>query len=92
MQLACDHDQKLCKAEQVLLLQIHFESVGFELLPDEFIIKELQKFYDEILDMRFDRRNFYNKIERWEMLEQLEMLVNPLQKKGTFLFRSNKAK
>ncbi len=91
-QLAFDHDQILRKAEQALRQQIHFEPVGFELLPEAFTIKELQNLYEAILDVRFDRRNFYNKMKRLGMLEQLDETVNPSQKKEAFLFRFNKAK
>ena len=91
-QLAFDHDQILRKAEQTLHQQIHFEPIGFELLPEEFTIKELQNLYEAILDVRFDRRNFYNKMKRLEMLEQTDKTVNPTQKKEAFLFRFNKKK
>ena len=91
-QLAFDHDQILRKAEQALRQQIHFEPIGFELLPEEFTIKELQNLYEAILDVRFDRRNFYNKMKRLEMLEQMDETVNPSQKKEAFLFQFNKAK
>ena len=91
-QLAFDHDQILRKAMQALRQQIHFEPVGFELLPEEFTIKELQNLYEAILDVRFDRRNFYNKMKRLEMLDQTENTVNPSQKKEAFLFRFNKRK
>ena len=63
-----------------------------ELLPEAFTIKELQNLYEAILDVRFDRRNFYNKMKRLGMLEQLDETVNPSQKKEAFLFRFNKAK
>ena len=91
-QLAFDHDQILRRAEQALRQQIHFEPVGFELLPEAFTIKELQNLYEAILDVRFDRRNFYNKMRRLEMLEQLEETANPSRKKEAFLFRFNKSK
>lgn len=91
-QLAFDHDQILRKAEQALRQQIHFEPVGFELLPEKFTVKELQNLYEAILDVRFDRRNFYNKMKRLGMLEQLEETVNPSQKKEAFVFRFNKLK
>ena len=91
-QLAFDHDQILRKAEQALRQQIHFEPVGFELLPEEFTIKELQNLYEAILDVNFDRRNFYNKMKRLEMLDQMESTVNPSHKKEAFLFRFNKPK
>lgn len=83
-QLAFDHDQILRKAEQSLRQQIHFAPVGFELLPEAFTIKELQSLYEAILNIRFDRRNFYNKMKRLEILEQTDETVNPTRKKEAF--------
>lgn len=91
-QLAFDHDQILRRAEQALRQQIHFEPVGFELLPKQFTIKELQNLYEAILDVHFDRRNFYNKMRRLEMLELSNERSNPSQRKEAFLFRFNPQK
>lgn len=91
-QLAFDHDQILRKAQKALRQQIHFEPIGFELLPEAFTIKELQNLYEAILDVHFDRRNFYNKMKRLEMLDAMNEKVNPSKKKEAILFRFNKAK
>lgn len=91
-QLAFDHDQILRKAQKALRQQIHFEPIGFELLPEAFTIKELQNLYEAILDVHFDRRNFYNKMKRLEMLDATNEKVNPSKKKKAILFRFNKAK
>ena len=72
--------------------QIHFEPIGFELLPEAFTIKELQNLYEAILDVHFDRRNFYNKMKRLEMLDATNEKVNPSKQKEAILFRFNKAK
>ena len=61
-------------------------------MPEVFTINELQNLYEAILNVHFDRRNFYNKMKRLEMLEQTDETVNPSQKKKAFLFRFNKAK
>ena len=91
-QLAFDHDQILRKAEQALRQQIHFEPVGFELLPEKFTLRELQNLYEAILGVRFDKRNFSNKINRLGLLEPLDEKVNPSRKKEATLFRFNKTK
>lgn len=91
-QLAFDHDQILRKAQKALRQQIHFEPIGFELLPEAFTIKELQNLYEAILDVHFDRRNFYNKMKRLEMLDATNEKVNPSKQKEAILFRFNKAK
>lgn len=90
--LAFDHDQILRKAEKTLRQQIHFEPVGFELLPEKFTIKQLQNLYEAILDMRFDRRNFYNKMRRLGMLELTGDTANPSQRREANLFIFNAEK
>lgn len=91
-QLAFDHDQILRTAEQALRQQIHFEPVGFELLPEKFTLRELQNLYEAILGVRFDKRNFSNKINRLGLLDPLDEKVNPSRKKEATLFRFNKPK
>ena len=90
--LAFDHDQILRKAEKTLRQQIYFEPVGFELLPEKFTIKQLQNLYEAILDMRFDRRNFYNKMRRPGMLELTGDTANPSQRREANLFSFNAEK
>ena len=87
--LAFDHDQILRRAEQELRKQIHFEPIGFELLPEKFTMKELQQLYEAILNVKFDRRNFYNKMLHLGILTQLDETVRNSPKKAAFLYRFN---
>lgn len=87
--LAFDHDLILRTALKALRRQIYFEPIGFELLPEKFTIKELQKLYEAILDVHFDRRNFYNKMKRLEILVQLQERAMPTPKKEAYLFKFN---
>ena len=61
-ELAFDHKEILSRAIQTLKEKIHFEPIGFNLMDNEFTIPDLQRLYEAILDMRFDRRNFMKKI------------------------------
>ena len=61
-QLAFDHDRILRSALKRLRERIHFEPIGFELLPEKFTLKQLQNLYEAILDVRFDRSNFAKKM------------------------------
>ncbi len=88
--LAFDHDQILRRATHELRRQIHFEPVGFELLPEEFTMKELQALYEAILDVKFDRRNFYKKMQHLELLSQVE--TGPNTRTQPFIFRFNAQK
>ena len=90
--LAFDHDMILRMALKELRRQIHFEPIGFELLPEKFTIKELQLLYEAILDVKFDRRNFYNKMMHLEILTQLDETVFNSPKKEAFLFKFNPEK
>ncbi len=88
--LAFDHDRILRTAIQEIRRQIHFEPVGFELLPPEFTVKELQLLYEAILDVKFDRRNFYKKMQHLELLTQVK--TSAQERRQPFLFRFNAAK
>ena len=66
--LAFDHDQILRVACQRLRKDIFFEPVGFDLLPEVFTLPQLQNLYESILDCKFDRRNFANKMKHFGML------------------------
>ncbi len=70
--LAFDHDQILRMAEQSLRQQIHFEPIGFELLPKVFTMKALQLLYEAILGVRFDKRNFCKKMFHLGLLTQVD--------------------
>ena len=91
-QLAFDHDMILRRATDAMRRQIHFEPIGFELLPPKFTIKELQSLYESILGVTFDRRNFYNKMKHFGILNQLEERAKPTPKREAFLFEFNKEK
>ena len=90
--LAFDHELILRKAIKELRKQIHFEPIGFELLPEKFTIKELQLLYEAILNVKFDRRNFYNKMKHLGILTQLDETVFNSPKKEAYLFMFNNNK
>lgn len=89
-QLAFDHDLILRRALKRLRERIHFEPIGFELLPEKFTMKELQALYEAILEVEFDRRNFAKKMLHFDLLNQLEETVWPTAKREANLFSFNK--
>ena len=70
--LAFDHDYILRKAMQQMRKDIHFEPIGFELLNKSFTMSELQRLYEAILGVRFDRRNFEKKMLQTGILQIVE--------------------
>lgn len=87
--LAFDHDYILRMATQKLREQIHFQPIGFELLPEKFTIKELQSLYEAILGINFDRRNFAKKMLHLEILTELNETVWPTPKREARLYKFN---
>ena len=89
-QLAFDHDKILRDAMRKLRERIHFEPIGFELLPEKFTMKDRQILYESILDVKFDRRNFAKKMMHYELVNQLDETVRPTAKRDALLYSFNK--
>lgn len=70
--LAFDHDYILRKAMEKLREDIHFEPIGFGLLDTEFTMSELQRLYEAILGVNFDRRNFHKKMLQTGILDEVD--------------------
>ncbi|WP_300724877.1 NUDIX domain-containing protein [uncultured Bacteroides sp.] len=87
--LAFDHELILRVALARLKEKIHFEPIGFELLPEVFTMTELQNLYEAILGVKFDRRNFYRKMTALEILEQVEPEKQRTSKRDPIPYRFN---
>ena len=88
--LAFDHDLILRHAIDALRHQIHFEPIGFELLPERFTMTQLQRLYEAVLGVKFDRRNFYNKMRHLGLLTELDDKVVLPNRKEAFLYTFNR--
>lgn len=88
-QLAFDHEKILRTALKCLRERIHFEPIGFELLPEAFTLKQLQNLYEAILDVRFDRSNFAKKMLHFNILTQREETVWPTPRREAYLYSFN---
>lgn len=69
--LAFDHEEILDVAVRKLRERLHFSPVGFELLPEIFTMPDLQRIYETILGVEFDRRNFASKMLKLGILEEV---------------------
>ena len=95
--LAFDHRIIFEAAMERLRRDIHFQPVGFDLLDDEFTIPDLQRLYEAILGVKFDRRNFQRKILASGILDSVGIEGGMMVKKGRqgrhgILFRLNRKK
>jgi 8-oxo-dGTP diphosphatase len=68
-ELAFDHADILNYALKRLRYKLEYTAVGFELLPEEFTLTELQKAYEIVLGEALDKRNFRRKILSAGVLE-----------------------
>ncbi len=60
--LAFDHAEIITYALRRLRYKLEYSAVGFELLPAEFTLTELQNTYEIILGENLDKRNFRRRI------------------------------
>jgi 8-oxo-dGTP diphosphatase len=60
--LAFDHAKILKSGLQRLRAKVGYSTVGFELLPRQFTLPDLQNLYEVILERPLDKRNFRKKI------------------------------
>lgn len=70
--LAFDHNLIVDYAKERLKRRVKRRPVGFNLLPTEFTIAQLQSLYEEALGKNFDKRNFRKKIFNSKLLIDLE--------------------
>lgn len=68
--LAFDHADIVGYAGQRLRYKLEYTSVGFELLPNEFTLTDLQTAYEIVLGEKLDKRNFRRRILEAEILTE----------------------
>ena len=87
--LMLDHNQILNKALENLRIQLNYQPIGYNLLPDKFTMPELQKLYETILGKELDRRNFQRKMLSYDILTRLEERKTGGAHKAPFLYEFN---
>ena len=71
-ELAFDHARIIEDANRRLTAKVRYQPVGFELLPAEFTLGQLQQLYETILNVEsFNKRNFRTRILRTGILEEV---------------------
>lgn len=72
--LAFDHAEIINYAIRRLRYKLEYTAAGFELLPEEFTLTELQTTYEIILGEKLDKRNFRRRILEANIIEQTQHL------------------
>jgi 8-oxo-dGTP diphosphatase len=70
--LAFDHAEILDTALTRLKSKVRYEPIGFELLPPDFTLSQLQHLYEAILETDLDKRNFRKKVLGFDLLMPLK--------------------
>jgi 8-oxo-dGTP diphosphatase len=90
--LAFDHNEIVSYARERLKRRVRRRPVGFDLLPQEFTLGQLQNLYEKAMDKKFDKRNFRKKLFKSKLLIDLEKKSDGSgygQHKGSLLFSFN---
>ena len=85
-ELKLDHSLILKTALDTLRLHLIYQPVGYNLMPKEFTMPELQKLYETILDKKLDRRNFQRRMLGFGILTRSELQRKGGAHKAPFLY------
>ncbi len=90
--LIMDHNLMVEKGLRRLKRRAASQPIGFELLPGEFTMPQLQALYEAIYQEELDKRNFRKKIQAMDVLIKLDTKDKSTSRKGAFLYRFDKNK
>ena len=69
-EMAFDHDEIVSYALKRLRYKLEYSAVGFQLLPPNFTLSELQHAYEIVLGVSLDKRNFRRRILQADVIEE----------------------
>jgi 8-oxo-dGTP diphosphatase len=87
--LAFDHRQILDYTLLRLRGKLEYTTIGFQLLPEEFTLSELQEVYEAILNRSLDKRNFRKKVLQTDILQPTADTRRQGQHRPAQLYRFN---
>lgn len=87
---AFDHRDIVMDAIDRLKRDIYFEPIGFNILPEVFTLPQLYKLYMSILNVKFDRRNFANKMLKLGILDVVGDRPKDASRRTPIHYRFNK--
>ena len=86
-ELIFDHKNMVKDARDKLQEQASLKPIGFNLLPKNFTLPQLQKLYEAIYDTEFDKRNFSKRMLATGALVKQEEKDKSASKKGAYYYR-----
>ena len=91
-EMAFDHKEIFDSAIDRLKLRVRNQPIGFELLPEEFTLADLQHLYETLLSTQFDKANFRKKILFMDLLIPLDKTQKAVRHRPARLYRFDPAR
>jgi len=86
-EMAFDHFEIFSSALNRLQERVRRRPIGFELLPEEFTLAQLQDLYEKLLNQTFDKANFRKKILGMDLLIPLEKMQKAVRHRPERMYR-----
>jgi len=84
--LAFDHKTIVEDALSLLRERIRLQPIGFELLPAQFTLGEMQSLYEALLNKKFDKANFRKRILSMKLLKDTKQMQTDVPHRPARLF------
>lgn len=90
--LAFDHAKIVDLAQQRLRSQVRYQPIGFELLPEQFTLRQLQHLYEQVLGRSLDKRNFRKKVLSMKFILETKERERAVPHRAARYYRFDKRK
>ena len=80
------------KSIECLKKELILNSTIKKLYPKEFVLPEIQKIYEDLLDKKYDRRNFRKKLIKLDVIEDLDKISSNKTGRPAKLYRFKEIK
>jgi len=87
--LIFDHDLMVGRAREMMKQKAATKPIGFNLLPEQFTLTQLQTLYEAIYGEAIDKRNFRKRVAEMEFIEMTDEIDKTGSKRGARLYRMN---
>ena len=91
-ELPFDHNKILDKAFERLQAKLHYQPIGFDLLPKRFPFSDIENLYKTIFKQNIERRNFRKKMLSFGFIEETEEMQQVGSGRPAKLFQFNEQK
>lgn len=85
--LAFDHRRIVDAALERLRGKLRYQPIGFELLPEQFTLRQLQHLYEIVLGRPLDKRNFRKKVLSMGILKDTREIETDVAHRAARLYR-----